>query len=98
MNTYFIFETLAHDGMLTVVDAPARSTGVVESGVRFGVTVVEWFFTTHQVNFVMKVTAPDDESVAAFVMAINKSGNVTAEFTRAYTPTEWTAIVGRLLA
>lgn len=96
MNTYFIFETLARDGMLSVTEAPARSSGVVESGLRFGVTVVEWFFTTHKVSFVMKVTAQDDESVAAFVMAINKSGNVTSEFTRAYTPAEWTAMVSRL--
>jgi hypothetical protein len=37
-----------------------------------------------------------DESVSAFVMAVRKSGNVTAEVTRAFTPEEWTGIVERV--
>lgn len=96
MATYFIVETSTSAGMSTVREAPKRSGGVVESGKRMGVTVLEWFFVVGPFDFIMKAEAPDDETIAAFVMAINSGGNVTAKFYRAYTPEAWTQIVGRL--
>jgi uncharacterized protein with GYD domain len=44
----------------------------------------------------MKAEAADDETIAAFVISINAGGNVSAKYYRAYTPEEWTALVGRL--
>jgi len=96
MATYFILETSTVAGMSTVREAPRRSSGVVDAGKKMGVDVKEWFYVTGPFDFIMKAEAPDDETVAAFVMSINAGGNVTAKFHRAYTPEAWTSIVHRL--
>ena len=96
MNTYFITETATREGMMTIKDAPRRAEGVVAAAAAFGVEVEEWFYTVGPFDFIMKVTAPDDESVAAFVMAVRASGNVTARSARAYTPQAWASIVARI--
>ena len=96
MQTYFILETGTAAGAATVREAPKRSEGVISAGERMGVKIHEWFFTLAPFDFIMKVEAPNDETVAAFVMAINASGNVHAKFYRAYTPGEWKDIVARL--
>ena len=44
-------------------------------------------------DFIMRVSAPDDESVSAFAMAVRRTGNVSAKVTRAFTPEEWGKIV-----
>ena len=79
-----------------MVDAPKRSKGVVAFAAEMGVEIIEFYFCTSLFDFVMKVRAPDDETVAAFCMAANRSGNVTAKATRAFEPDEWAAIVGKL--
>jgi len=96
MPTYFILETSTREGSTTVRDAPRRSQGVVAAAERMGVKVVEWFYTIGPFDFLMKAEAPDDETIAAFVISINAGGNVSAKYYRAFTPSEWTALVGRL--
>lgn len=88
MPTYFITETVTREGMMSVEDAPRRSEGVVDAAAAFGVEVVEFFFTTGPFDFITKVEAPDEESVAAFTTAVRRSGNVTARASRAFTPEE----------
>jgi uncharacterized protein with GYD domain len=61
-----------------------------------GVTVEEFFYCTAHFDFIMKVTAPSEEVVAAFCMAVRRTGNVTAKLSRAFTPDEWGGIVARL--
>ena len=98
MPTYFILETVTREGMLTVEQAPARAAGVVDAAASFGVTLHEWFYTVGDFDFLMKVDAPDDESVTAFLIALRRSGNVTARLVRAYTPDAWRGLVERLQA
>ena len=96
MPTYFITEVVTREGMMSVDEAPARAKGVVDAAAGFGLELVEFYFTTGPHDFIMKVESPDDESVAAFVMAVRKSGNVTAQSFRAFSPDEWAGIVVRL--
>jgi len=96
MPLYFIAETTTREGMISVDEAPERAKGVVAFAASMGVEVIEFFFTLGPQDFIMKVHAPDDETVAAFVLAVRRSGNVTAQVSRAFTPEEWSAIVARL--
>ena len=96
MPTYFILETVTREGMMTVDEAPARAAGVVDLAASYGLTLQEWFFTTGSSDFLMKLDAPDEEKLAVFVMALRRSGNVTVEVLRAYEPTRWAELVGRL--
>ncbi len=96
MKTYFITEKLTREAMMTVVDAPDRGRGVVEFARSMGVNILEFFYCMSQFDFIMKVEAPDDETVTAFCMAAERSGNVTCEVTRAFTPDEWEDMTKRL--
>ena len=96
MPTYVILEKTTREGMLTVTDSPARTESLDANAAKFGVTVTEWFYLSGQFDFLLKVEAPDDESIEAFVMATSRGGNVKAEYARAYRPQEWKDIVARI--
>jgi uncharacterized protein with GYD domain len=96
MPTYFITEVVTREGKMTVTEAPERAKGIVALGAKFNVNVVEFFYCMSNVDFIMKVIAPDDESAKAFTIAVQKSGNVTAQVTRAFDPDEWAAMVKRV--
>ncbi|MEY1556468.1 GYD domain-containing protein [Yoonia sp. R2331] len=96
MLTYYITEEVTREAMMTIDEAPERAKGVVAFAKSMGVTVEEFFFCTAHFDFIMKVTAESEEAVAAFCMAVRRTGNVTAKMTRAYTPEDWGDIVGRL--
>lgn len=96
MATYFILETVTREGMMTVDEAPERSKGVLEVARRYGAEVLEWFFTTGDSDFIMKVEAADDEAISLLMMAVRRSGNVTARCLRAYSPEDWAGMVERL--
>lgn len=96
MPTYFITENATREAMMSVKGAPKRAEGVVAFAASMNVTILEFYYCMSEFDFIMKVEAPDDESVAAFCMAVRKSGNVTAKVTRAFTPEEWADIVDRV--
>ena len=96
MPTYFVLETVTREGMMTVDEAPTRAARVVDVAASYGATVVEWFFTTGDSDFLMKIDAPDDETMTVFAMALRRSGNVTVQVLRAYTPDAWRGFVQRL--
>lgn len=96
MPTYYITETVTREGMMSIEEAPERAKGVVAFAASMGVTVEEFSYCMAHFDFIMKVSAPDDETVAAFGMAVRRTGNVTANITRAFTPEEWGDIVGKL--
>ena len=96
MNTYYISEEVTREGMMTVAEAPERAKGVVAFAAHFGVKVEEFHYCMAHFDFIMRVSAPDDESVSAFAMAVRRTGNVSAKVTRAFTPEEWGKIVDRL--
>ena len=96
MATYFIIETVTREGMTTVADAPARSSGVPDLAKKYGIELSEWFYTTGASDFIMKVEAPDDDAVAVFTMALRSSGNVTVKVLKAYLPSTWAELVERL--
>ncbi|MDO6729271.1 GYD domain-containing protein [Marinovum sp. 2_MG-2023] len=96
MPTYYITEDVTREGMMTIDEAPERAKGVVAFAASMGVTVEEFSYCIAHFDFIMKVTAPDDETAAAFCMAVRRTGNVTAKMTRAFTPDEWGAMVAKL--
>ncbi|MCR9135272.1 MAG: GYD domain-containing protein [Alphaproteobacteria bacterium] len=96
MPLYFVTENVTREASMSVKEAPARAKGVVEFAASMNVTIIEFFYCMNLFDFIMKVEAPDDETVAAFAMAVQKSGNVTAQVTRAFSQGEWEDLVDRL--
>ena len=96
MTTYFILETVTREGMLTVKEAPTRSEAVAGLAAKYGVQLGEWFYTSGPADFVMRVEAADDEAVAIFTMALRKSGNVTIEVLKCYSPGRWSELVSQI--
>lgn len=96
MAKYFILETNTREALLSMKEAPARSKGVPELARRYGVEILEWFYTTGEFDFVMKVEADDPDAVAVFALALRRSGNVTIKVLRAYEPEAWADLVDRV--
>lgn len=96
MPLYFITEDSTVQGAMGISGAPERAKGVVKFAAGMGVEILEFYYCTALFDFVMKVQAADDETVAAFCMAVERTGNVKAKVTRAFNPDEWEDIVNRL--
>ena len=96
MPLYYITEDVTREGMMSCKEAPKRAQGVVAAAAKFNVNVLEFHYCMAHFDFIMKVEAPDDESVCAFAMAVRRTGNVTAKVARAFTPEQWGGIVARL--
>lgn len=96
MPLYFITENSTVQGSMGMEGAPERAKGVVAFAAGMGVEIIEFFYCTSQFDYIMKVEAPDDETVTAFCMAASRTGNVVAKATRAFNPDEWEAIVKKM--
>lgn len=96
MSLYFVLESVTREGMMTVDEAPTRAQGVISLAAGYGVTVLEWFYTTGNTDFLMKVDAPDHDALTVLTMALRRSGNVSVQVLRAYSPEDWAGLVGRL--
>ncbi|RMF39685.1 MAG: GYD domain-containing protein [Alphaproteobacteria bacterium] len=55
-----------------------------------------FWFCMAEFDLIVKVSAPDYESVMAFVIAARRTGNVTASVTRAFTPEAWDGMISRM--
>ena len=63
---------------------------------KFGVTAKEFFWTLGHYDVVAVFDAPDDESMAAFGMAIGAGGNIRTQTLRAFSGEEMIGILARL--
>ena len=96
MATYFILEKVTREGMMSVKEAPGRSQGVLTVARKYGVEVLDWYYTLGNADFLMKVDAPDDDALAVFTMALRRSGNVTVEVLKCMEPAHWADLVERI--
>jgi uncharacterized protein with GYD domain len=76
----------------TVDRYDAAQTAFENLGVRF--TDVRWTLGTHDI--VATVDAPDDETLAAALLAIGSQGNIRTTTLRAFTREEMQSIIGRV--
>lgn len=96
MATYIVLTTFTDQGIRNVKETARRADAVKALGKKFGVTAKEFFWTLGKYDVVAVFDAPDDESIAAFGMAIGAGGNIRTQTLRAFSGDEMNGILGKL--
>jgi uncharacterized protein with GYD domain len=96
MSTYIILAKYTQQGLATIKSAPERVKQVRTLAEKLGGKYVGGWLTMGEYDRVTVVDFPDDQSVAALVLAVEGWGSVTAQTMRAFNEEEFAHIVSKL--
>jgi len=97
MVTYVVLANFTDQGIRNVKESPKRADAFKKMAKTFGVTVKDVVWTQGRYDFVTIIEAQDESSVMSLSLTLSALGNVRTETLRAFSATEMTAIVGKML-
>lgn len=96
MQTYIALATFTDQGARTIKESTKRADAVKEMAGKFGVNMTSIHWTLGQFDLVTVCEADNEESIAAFGLAIGAAGNVRLQSLRAFSKDEMNAILKKL--
>lgn len=93
MPSYVILTRFTRTGIENVEESPDRTEEAVTLIESLGGELREFFVVMGRYDGVLIADFPDDETAAAAVLALGRSGNVTTETLRAFDLAEFREIV-----
>ncbi len=96
MSTYICLGQWTQKGIENVRESPARLDAAREDWKKDGATIRDFFMTTGQYDLVCVVDAPDDDSLAKVLLAQASKGTLRTTTLRAFSETEYRAIIQSL--
>jgi uncharacterized protein with GYD domain len=93
MPSYILLTQWTDQGIRHAKGAPKRQQDAREMAKKFGVEWKSVYMTMGAYDFVMTIEAPDDAAVAKFVLSLCALGNVRTTTLKAFTETEYRAII-----
>ena len=93
MPSYILLTQWTDQGIKNAKGAPKRQQDAREMAKKFGVEWKSVYMTMGAYDFVMTIEAPDDTAVAKFVLSLCALGNVRTTTLKAFTETEYRAII-----
>ena len=97
MVTYVVLAKFTEQGVRNAKDSPKRADAFKEMAKTFGVAVKEIVWTQGRYDIVTLVDAPDESSAMSLNLSLAALGNVRTETMRAFSATEMTKIIGKML-
>jgi uncharacterized protein with GYD domain len=94
MASYILLTQWTDQGIKNAKASSKRQQDAREMAKKFGVEWKSFYMTMGAYDFVVTVEAPDDAAVAKFVIALCSLGNVRTTTLKAFTETEYRAIIG----
>jgi uncharacterized protein with GYD domain len=96
MPTYVVLARMTQQGVATAKDIPKRRAAAREAAEKLGITFREGMLTMGKYDVVFILDAPDDATLAKFVLQIGMQGNLSTQTLRAFSDQEADAILGSL--
>ncbi len=96
MPTYVVLAKMTQQGIKSAKDIPQRRTAAKEAAKALGITWREGYLTMGHYDVVFILDAPDDETMAKFVLQIGTRGNLSTETLRAFSEAESDALTESL--
>lgn len=96
MPRYVVLERWTDQGVRTFKESHLRAGASAELMSRFGVRMLEAYWTMGEYDIVSVVEGPDDEAVSAVLLADATKGNVRTTTLRAFDRAEMERIVSLL--
>ena len=96
MAGYVQFYKYTQQGLSSLKASPGRLTAAKAEAAKLGIQSVGVWLTMGEYDLVGIWDAPDDQTMAAFSLALGKLGNVSATTARAFSEDEFAKIVSKL--
>ncbi len=96
MPSYIVLCNFTDQGARGVKESVSRADAAKEAASKFGVKMKEIFWTQGQYDIVTVCEGNDEQSMAAFGLALASQGNVTMQTLRAFTRDEMSAIIKKV--
>src|SRR5438552_1492502 len=96
MATYIVTIKFTEQGMQGIQDTTARAAAFKASAKKFGVRVVNVYWTLGAHDGVLILEASDEESVTAALLQLGALGNVHTSTARAYNAAEMDALLKKV--
>ena len=96
MATYIALINYTQQGIQNIKESPARFDAAKKAIQSMGADIKQVFLTMGQYDLVIIAEAPDDETMARFVLATGALGNVHTQTMRAFTEDEFRKLVAGL--
>ena len=96
MTTYFILINWTDQGIRNIKDSPKRVDAAKKAVKDMGGDVKAFYMLQGSYDAVLILEAPNDETLAKFLLKIGSLGNVRTTTLRAYPETEYRKIIADL--
>ena len=96
MSTYIILANYTSVGIRNINATTQRARDFKSETEKAGVKVKDIYWTMGNHDVVVIAESPDDESMAAVLIALGRLGNVTTQTLRAFSVNEMENIIGKL--
>jgi uncharacterized protein with GYD domain len=97
MPTFVVLASFTDKGVHDAKDTVGRAEKFKEMAKKAGVTVKDMYWTLGPCDVVSICEAPDDETATALSISIASRGNVRTQTMRAFTASEMTKVLGKLV-
>ncbi len=96
MSAYILLMNYTQQGIENVKESPARLDKARDLLQTLGGEVKDFYLTMGSHDIVVVIDAPDDETVAKFVLTAGSHGNVRTTTLKAFSEDEFRSIIGSL--
>ena len=96
MARYIVLTNWTEQGIRNVKESPKRLDTARDAGKGFGVDIKDFYMTMGEHDMVIVMEAPNDESLAKYILALGVAGNVRTKTLKAFNESEYRAIIGSL--
>jgi len=96
MARYILLVNWTDQGIRNVKDSPKRLDAARNAAKGVGAEIRDFYMTMGDHDLVLVVDAPTDEAIAKFALIQGGAGNVRTKTLKAFSETEYRAIVGSL--
>ncbi len=96
MPGYITLMKYTKQGLADIKESPERIKQAKAAAEKMGIRVVGVWVTMGEYDLVTIGDAPNDQTIAAFSLALAKLGNVTTQTMRALSEDEFAQVVGKL--
>ena len=97
MATYVVLANFTEHGIRSVKDTTRRADAFRALAKTFGITVKDIYWTLGRYDIITTIEAPDEVSVTALGLTLDKSGNIRTETLRAFSQADMGAILEKVM-
>jgi uncharacterized protein with GYD domain len=96
LATYIGLLNYTQEGIANIKESPNRLDVAKKAAKALGAKIKDFYLVMSQYDMVITMEAPDDETVARFVLAVGSGGAIRTQSFRAFTEDEYRQVIASL--